>query len=82
MIKIVFLSNSKMRDDMKFYKLSYAIFYDSINTIYKFIKPFLDKKNVNLRNMKPLNGTTAMPFGAVILSLLATKLKFCALQPW
>ena len=29
---------------MKFYRLSDATFYDSINTIYQFIKPFLDNK--------------------------------------
>ena len=28
----------------KFYKLSDATFYDHINTMYQFIKPFLDKK--------------------------------------
>ena len=29
---------------MKFYRQSGATFYDRINTIYQFIKPFLDKK--------------------------------------
>ena len=29
---------------MKFYRLSGATFYDCINTIYQFIKPFLDDK--------------------------------------
>ena len=29
---------------MKFYRLSDDTFYDPINTIYQFIKPFLDKK--------------------------------------
>ena len=29
---------------MKFYRLSDATFYDCINTIYQFIKPFLDNK--------------------------------------
>ena len=29
---------------MKFYRLSGATFYDCINTIYHFIKPFLDNK--------------------------------------
>ena len=33
-----------MRDKLKFYRLSDATFYDLINTIYQFIKPFLDKK--------------------------------------
>ena len=39
-----FLSTSKTRDWLKFYKLSDATFYDPINTIYQFIEPFLDKK--------------------------------------
>ena len=34
----------KQRDSLKFYRLSDATFYDRINTIYQFIKPFLDKK--------------------------------------
>ena len=29
---------------MKFYRLSDATFYDRINTVYQFIKPFWDKK--------------------------------------
>ena len=29
---------------MKFYRQSGATFYDCINTIYQFSKPFLDKK--------------------------------------
>ena len=39
-----FLSSSKTRDELKFYRLSDATFYDRINTIYQFIKPFLDNK--------------------------------------
>ena len=39
---------------MKFYRLSDAAFYDRIDTIYKFIKPFLDKKCLVLRNIEPL----------------------------
>ena len=31
---------------MKFYRLSDATFYDDINTIYQFIKPFWDKKKM------------------------------------
>ena len=34
--------------------LSDATFYDSINTIYQFIKPFLDKKCLLFRNMETL----------------------------
>ena len=33
-----------MSDKLKFYRLSDASFDDCINTIYQFIKPFLDKK--------------------------------------
>ena len=29
---------------MKFYRLSGATFYDCINTVYHFVKPFLDNK--------------------------------------
>ena len=41
---------------LNFYRLSDAIFYDRINTIYQFIKTFLDKKKKMsiLRNMEPL----------------------------
>ena len=36
-------------------RLSDATIYDRINTIYQFIKPFLDKKKCRLlRNMEPL----------------------------
>ena len=44
-----FCSSSKLRDQLKFYKLSAATFYDCINTIYQFIKPFLDKLNKNIK---------------------------------
>ena len=40
----IFLSSSRTRDKLKFYRLSDATFYDLINTIYQFIKPFLDAK--------------------------------------
>ena len=40
---------------MKFYRLSGAIFYDCINTIYQFIKPFFDKKCLFLMNRVPLS---------------------------
>ena len=33
-----------MRDYLKFYRLSGATFYDCINTIYQFMKPFFDNK--------------------------------------
>ena len=41
---------------MKFYRLPGATFYDCINTIYHFIKPFLDNKMYVyfLRDMEPL----------------------------
>ena len=38
-------------------KISGATFHDRINTIYQFIKPFLDKKCLFLRNMEPLKST-------------------------
>ena len=36
---------------MKFYRLSGAIFYDCLNTIYKFIKSFLNKKCLNFTTL-------------------------------
>ena len=39
-----FLSISRRRDYLNFYRLSDAKFYDRINTIYQFIKLFLDNK--------------------------------------
>ena len=50
-----FWSTSKTRDLLKFYRLSDATFYDPINNIYQFIKPFLDK-TLFFRNMDPLRG--------------------------
>ena len=35
---------------MKFYRLSSATFYDCINTMYQFIKPFLDNYWGHTRN--------------------------------
>ena len=49
-----FLSSSKLRDLLKFYRVSSATFSDCINTIYQLIKPFLDKKWIFLRNIEPL----------------------------
>ena len=45
-----------MRDSLKFYRLSDAIFYDRIFffTTYQFTKPFLDTKCLFLKNMEPL----------------------------
>ena len=37
-------SISRTRDSLKFYRQSGATFYDSINTVYKFIKYFLYNK--------------------------------------
>ena len=34
----------ELETKLKFYRLSYATFYDHINTIYQFIKPLLDNK--------------------------------------
>ena len=46
----------KIEIDRIFYRLSDATFYDRINTIYQFIKSFLDKNALFLRNMEPLKG--------------------------
>ena len=35
---------SRTRDELKFYRLSGATFYNCIYTIYQFIKPFLENK--------------------------------------
>ena len=53
---VSFSSTSKPRLSLTFYMLSDATFYDRINTIYQFIKPFLElkKKCLFLRNMEPL----------------------------
>ena len=40
--------------------LSDAIFYDRFNIICQFLKPFLDKKNIFLRDMEPLRGINTM----------------------
>ena len=37
-------SISRTRDSLKFYRLLGATFYDCINTVYKYIKYFLDNK--------------------------------------
>ena len=39
-----FLSSSRTRDKLKFYRLSDATFYDRIDTICQFIKPFMANK--------------------------------------
>ena len=40
---------------MKFYRLSDATLFDRINTMYQFIKPFLDKKKcLFLKTMESL----------------------------
>ena len=41
---------------MKFYRLSDAANYDRIDTIYKFIKPFLDKKMSSFEEYRVFNG--------------------------
>ena len=47
---------------LKFYRLSDATFYDRINTIYHFIKPFLDQKCLFVRNMEPLKSPPYISF--------------------
>ena len=61
---------------MKFYRLSDATYYDRINTIYQFIKPFLDKKCLFLRNMEPLTSSPYTLFffmKSIEIKFLATK---------
>ena len=48
-----FLSSSRMRDYLKFYRLSGATFYDCINTIYQFIKYFFDNHISIFEEMEP-----------------------------
>ena len=49
------------------YRLSDATFYDHINTIYQYIKPFLDKKNVFF-----------LEYGALsTLLFLCLRFRFC-----
>ena len=45
---------------MKFYRLSDATFYDCINTIYQFIKPFLDNKMSIFEKYGAINSFTAI----------------------
>ena len=55
MIKTIsFFTQFKNTRLTEFYMLSEATFYDSINNIYQFIKPFLDKMSRLLQNMEPL----------------------------
>ena len=49
---------------MKFYRLSGATFYDSINTIFKFIEPFLDNKMSIFEEYGAFNGKKFAPIGA------------------
>ena len=52
--RFIFWPSSETRDKLKFCRLSDATFYDRITSIYKFIKPFLDKNCLLFRNIKPL----------------------------
>ena len=56
---------------MKFYRLSDATFYDRSYTIYQFIKPFLGKRCLFLRNMEPLRVVLNK-----MISILPEKLLF------
>ena len=56
MIKDQFIFDPVQKQEilMKFYSLSDVTFYDHINTLNQFIKPFLDNKQcLFLRNMEP-----------------------------
>ena len=48
---------SRTRDELKFYRLSDATFYDCINTTYQFIniKPFSDNKMSTLQEYRDFN---------------------------
>ena len=53
---------SRTRDLLKFYRLSGATFYACVNTIFQFIKDFLDDKIsifLGFRNMEPLTRNVA-----------------------
>ena len=50
-----FWNSSKQETNRNFTRCQDATFYDCISTIYQFIKPFLDKKCLLLRNMEPLS---------------------------
>ena len=66
-------------ETLNFYRLSDATFYDHINTIYQFIKPFLDKKCLFLRNMEPLNEIATLNV-SVLPTQLMTADNFCWLK--
>ena len=55
----------KTSDKLKFYRLSGATFYDCINTIYRFIKPFLDNK-VSKMSIFEVYGAFKTTFGAAL----------------
>ena len=64
-----------MRDQPNLYRLSDATFYDRINTIYQFVKPFLDKKYLLSRNMEPLMKNFCYRFLRKYESCIKFKLK-------
>ena len=66
----LFLSSSKPRDLLKFYKLSGATYCDPINTIYQFIEPFLDKTKLSV-----FEEYGAFKFSSVLCSQFATILQ-------
>ena len=44
-----------MRDYLKFYRLSDVTFYDCVNTIYQFLKPYLDNKMSTSEEYRAVN---------------------------
>ena len=70
-----FLSISKTRDyfKLKFYRLSDATFYDSINIQYQFIKLFLDNKTSIFSNMEPLKCSLHFTNYGMIRKISKTK---------
>ena len=63
-----------MIDWLKFYMVSDATFYDCINTLYQFIKPFLDNKmSIFFRNMEPLDGLWKFRVSGLRVKLVSCK---------
>ena len=64
-----------MRDQLNLYRLSDATFYDRINTIYQFVKPFLDKKYLLSRKYGAFNEKFLLQIPQEVWKLYKFKLK-------
>ena len=62
------LSSSTVWDKLKLYRLSGATFYDCINSIYQFIKPFLDNKMSVFEEYGALNNPLMKAFTELTLT--------------